>query len=262
LNPQKNEKEIWTKMSGKAIPKFYETHYGHRQLNERSKKVLNHVSLLRPRRLLDIGCGTGNLLSMLQVNVDEVYGVEVSKTAVQACKDKGLAVFYVDVNNEKLPFGSSFFDVVICSEVLEHLFDPDFLMEEIYRVLSAKGYLVLTTPNLAWWLNRILLLFGFQPYNTEVSSRLNLGKPRNVYEGVAGHIRPFTWRSLKELLSIYGFEVVKYFGTHDWNISLKILGLIDKLLSKKISLASNLGVVCQKTVHCRNAHGRLLNELM
>jgi hypothetical protein len=76
---------------------------------------------------------------------------------------------------------------------------------------------VVSTPNLAWWINRVLLLLGMQPIGTEVgtesisygsgvlSSRLSSFVP-------AGHIRPFTARALKDLAEASGFDVLGW-----WN---------------------------------------------
>jgi methionine biosynthesis protein MetW len=225
---------------------FYEKHYGETTLNPRTKRIFDVVLNLEPKSILDIGCGNGFLISELTKHGILCQGTDVSAEAVKLCNEKGVKATQTDVDNSNLPFNSENFDVVICSEVIEHLFDPDHVLEEIRRVLAQKGFLVLTTPNLGWWLNRIVLLLGYQPYNTEVSSRRNLGRLHSVCEGVSGHIRMFTFRSLKELVNLYGFNIVDCFGTHELLISNKVLGLVDQLIGRKVSLACNIGLLCQK----------------
>ena len=186
------------------------------------------------------------MLQQLSNNGIDVQGIDVSAEAVNLCKKRKVPAIQLNVDKAVLPFQNEFFDAVICGEIIEHLFDPDHLLEEVHRILSADGKLILTTPNLGWWLNRITLMLGYQPYNTEVSSRHNLGKLRKVFESVSGHIRPYTYRALKELVRLYGFVIVDSFGTHKLSMPYKILKLIDRQLSKKVSFACNIGIVCQK----------------
>ncbi len=215
-------------------------------MNERISKIYETIVHLTPHQVLDIGCGNGFLLSTLNQVGIAGQGIDISAEAVRCCHQIGVTAFQVDIDSSNLPLADNFFDIVVCGEVIEHLFDTDHLLEEIYRTLSSSGYLILTTPNLGWWLNRIALLFGYQPYNTEISSRYNLGKPRKVFDGVAGHIRPFTYRSLRELVALHGFSIIECFGTHDLSMPVPALKTLDKMLSRKISIASNIGVICQK----------------
>ena len=129
-------------------------------------------------RLLDIGCGVGNIALYLKeaVGAREVYGVEIAEKQVKAARQKGVEAFAVDVGVERLPFDDGFFDVIFCGEVIEHLIDTDHLLDEVYRTLSPKGLCVLTTPNLAAWYNRLTLLLGFQPFYTQVGFHHPVGR--------------------------------------------------------------------------------------
>jgi hypothetical protein len=72
---------------------------------------------------------------------------------------------------------------------------------------------VITTPNLAAWYNRIVLLFGFQPFWTDASLRYaNVGKLKSFGSGDGGHIRVFTYRALKNFLELHNFTIVKSTG--------------------------------------------------
>lgn len=109
-----------------------------------------------------------------------------------------------------------FFDMIFCGEVIEHLYDTDFFLEEVYRVLRPQGICVFTTPNLAAWHNRIILLLGFQPNYTKVSLKYNVGKIIKEKSGVGGgHIRVFTMKAFKELLRLHSFELLKIEGAID-----------------------------------------------
>jgi len=64
--------------------------------------------------------------------------------------------YAVDVSSKRLPFSwDRFFNIVDMSDVIEHLVNPDFAVEEVARVIKTDGYRVLSTPNLASWLNRV-----------------------------------------------------------------------------------------------------------
>lgn len=224
-----------------AVERFSST-----AMNERVSRIYTHVVKINPNRVLDIGCGDGLLLSRLRQVGISGQGVELSPKAISLCNQRGILAVHANIDCDDLPFENGSFDLVVCSEVIEHLFDPDHLLMEINRVLALSGHLILTTPNLGWWLNRITLMLGYQPYNTEVSLRYNLGKPRKVFKGVSGHLRLFTLKSLQELVTIYGFSVVTSFGSSEQAIPFSSLKWVDKLIGRRVSLASNVALVCQK----------------
>ena len=130
---------------------------------------------------MDIGCGDGNFTVLMakSLRAKEVYGVDISEKGVEMAKRKGVKAFKVDVDEENLPFNDNYFDVVTALEVIEHLFDPDHFLEEVYRVLKPNCIFVLSTPNLASIHNRIALLLGYQPFPMGVSARMNIGR---IYE--------------------------------------------------------------------------------
>ena len=133
------------------------------KLEDRHLKVLEILQKLKVERLLDIGCGDGNFTMLMAktCGAKEVYGVDISEKGVEMARKNGIKAFKVDVDEEKLPFDDNYFDVVTALEVIEHLFDPDHFLDEVYRVLKPKGIFVLSTPNLASIYNRVALLLGY-----------------------------------------------------------------------------------------------------
>lgn len=105
------------------------------------------------------------------------------------------------------------YDLIVFREVIEHLFDPDRAINSIKNVMTNHGAIIITTPNLSSLINRLLLLFGFSPMSYEVSTKIVFGKPRkfNLREGAAGHIRLFTYKSIKEFLDYYGFIIIRMY---------------------------------------------------
>lgn len=127
----------------------------------------------------------------------------------------------VDLNAEPLApaLGTQTFDVVFCGEVLEHLFAPDALLEEIRKVMRDDAILVLSTPNLAYWRNRALLLVGISPLYLENAAQVKLGRRfRALGQGntTEGHIKVFTYRALLDLLELKRFTIVQVESTVTW----------------------------------------------
>lgn len=90
-------------------------------------------------RLLDVGCGSQPYRALFQV--EQYIGLEVESAAARA---RGLADAYYD--GDRFPFDDGHFDTVLCNQVLEHVFNPDQFVGEIWRVLAPGGRLLLTVP--------------------------------------------------------------------------------------------------------------------
>jgi 2-polyprenyl-3-methyl-5-hydroxy-6-metoxy-1,4-benzoquinol methylase len=186
----------------------------------RLKEILNIVSEQKGM-LLDIGCGSGEITLLIKqaMNPKEVYGIDISDQAIALACPKGIKAFKVDISSSKFPFSDGFFDVIVAGEVVEHLFDPDFFFDEVFRILKPQGVFILTTPNLAAWYNRIALLFGFQPAVSPSLWFPEVGKPfKKSFEksnsgGSESHIRFFTKSALKQLLCIHGFRILRIKGS-------------------------------------------------
>jgi methionine biosynthesis protein MetW len=222
----------------------------------RFAKVLKIASDLGGERLLDIGCGDGSFTLLLKdaLKAKETVGIEIAPEAVDALAKKGLKAYQVDIDEQPFPLGSGSFDVVYCGEIIEHLFNPDHLLEEVYRVLKPGGSCILTTPNLAGWPNRLALLLGYQPFATSVSPE-HEGAGKLIMkgnEGQWGHIRVFTNRALLELLKIHQFKVKRLAGcpvtakTSSSRIWPGLIKAVDNMMSVFPSLASRIIVVVEK----------------
>ena len=203
------------------------------------------------------GCGDGNFSVLLKeaCKAKEVYGIEISEKGAEMARKNGVKCYQLDVDEEGFPFEDNYFDAVTALELIEHLFDPDHFLEEVYRVLKPEGIFVLSTPNLASIHNRIALLFGYQPFPTRVSLKYAVGHFIHSGWGAHEHIRVMTLRGLLELLKIHKFEKDKVIGSgmqFPKNFKFPALNLIkasDKLITKLFpSLAYHSIVICKKVV--------------
>lgn len=156
------------------------------------------------QRFLDIGCGFGQLVVMAKTKFDETYGIdfctsdiERARKSIEDSPDKG-KIFFLNHDVEKgLPFEESFFDAVACVAVLEHIFSPPILLDEIRRVLKTRGKFVVEVPNFAWFPYRLQLLLGRLPVTGGVDEL-----------GIDWlHLHNFTELTLRRFLERKGFRV-------------------------------------------------------
>src|ERR1044072_5466719 len=96
-------------------------------------------------RLLDIGCGAGNLLLAARKNGWNAQGLDVAEQATAHVRQLGFEVFHGELQQAQFP--SQHFDVITAAEILEHLSEPQLLVQEVARVLRAGGLFWTTTPH-------------------------------------------------------------------------------------------------------------------
>lgn len=103
-------------------------------------------------------------------------------------------------------------DLVFLGEVLEHLVYPQEFLEHAVRLLRLGGLLLISTPNLATWHNRLLMLGGWSPSNYSMIPGRHLGVPRAVSRiagtGYGDHVRVFTYKAIRDLFSESPWELV------------------------------------------------------
>lgn len=126
---------------------------------------------------------------------------------VPAHRIEGIRYVAAPAETLRATFPTGSFDLVLLIDVIEHLYDPDRVLDEVRAVLKPAGVLALVTPNLASWLNRLLLVGGHMPLDMEVSTRRIFGRPGPRDGPPAGHIRVFTLRALHEFLAFHGYRV-------------------------------------------------------
>ena len=204
------------------------------------------IRALDPSRLLDVGAGDGLFLdSLASASRGQVglAGIELNEAAVQTMRAKGYDA-HVCSASAAYPFDDAHFDVVFAGEVIEHVFDPDAMLRECRRVLAKSGALVITTPNLLAWHNRILMLLGVTPFFVEHSYVETYGPKYSLLKRASvpvGHLRIYNLTPLKALLERNGFKVRKVRGF----AFLPVPGLfaIDKAISRgRPALASGFVV--------------------
>lgn len=197
------------------------------------------AALPRPgATVLDIGCGDGTAAATAApvLRGHRVIGVDWSQDALRRASERLTHVVRGELTNNGLPFATGAADAILFSEVIEHLVDPDSALDELRRVLPPGGHLMLSTPNLAAWYNRALLLTGTQPVFSEVSLRRIHGRPGTE---VVGHLRLYTARALREFLTASGFDVVRITGAPFHGVP-RPLRPLDRLMASAAPSAASI----------------------
>ena len=116
-----------------------------------------------PSRICDVGCGNGIFTACLKNWIDHcvLIGVDGSSYALQQAKVMEFDDLIVvdDFSSTNLPFQDASFDLVINKDVLEHLLNPEFLVQEIVRITRPSGYVLILVPNHFPISGRLQLLF-------------------------------------------------------------------------------------------------------
>ncbi len=157
------------------------------QSSGRFQALIKLIKKHNPDKVFDIGCGSGFLCHMIKSwkPETELHGCDISNVALDRAKLAMEKVWMVNLNIEGIPVESDTYDVVICSEVLEHIYDVNHALLEVSRLLKPKGIGLLTVPNLVYWRYRWDILLGHLPISVDDDR----------------HLHQFTQKSFKEKLN-------------------------------------------------------------
>lgn len=147
--------------------------------------------------VLDVGCGSGvHGAELKRIHGHRVVGVDLSKVSVEKAKSRLAEAYVADVTKPELYpfFGRRQFDVIVFSDILEHLYDPFDVLTRHYALLAPGGHVLISLPNVAIWNIRLELLAGrFEYQDTGTLDRT--------------HIRFFTRRTFRRFTKEAGLDV-------------------------------------------------------
>lgn len=199
-------------------------------------------------KVLEIGCGTGNLTRRLGALVKEkgfIVGLDLSRKMIDIAKEKTKIASFVNALGEKLPFVDDSFDLVVGMGILHHLPDLDTFFEEVSRIVKRKGRIVFSEPYKGGILEIVLfrkaIKFLLLPLIV-LLHRLNKERienlPKQKFSPAHRHLRKE--EIAKSLLGwqlyfthtdviISLFEGVTFDTNFDWKVC-KIINMLDRIL--------------------------------
>lgn len=183
------------------------------------------VARLRPQSLLDVGCADGEFLfKYLERPPARFEGIEAAPELKAKAERRGIKVQAVDLNG-LWPYEDNAFDVVHCSQVIEHLHNTRLFAQEILRVLKPGGTALITSENLTSFLNTGAMALGYTPFTLMRCCGWYLGNPLGLhyqehvpegvpitdpaFAGVTGHVRALGVVQAQELFEKVGFQPVR-----------------------------------------------------
>ena len=156
------------------------------------RKLLDWLSEGSPKRVLDLGCSDGRLGELFRLEGHTVIGIDSEK--LDGVGDRLDGFVEADLNLGLPDDVGGDFDVVVAADVLEHLADPESMLRQLSEVLSPRGVVMASVPNIAHWYPRLRILLGRFDYER-----------RGIFD--AGHLRFFTRRSFERMAKRAGMRV-------------------------------------------------------
>jgi 2-polyprenyl-3-methyl-5-hydroxy-6-metoxy-1,4-benzoquinol methylase len=157
------------------------------------------------RFICDLGCGNGHIAGRLASLGYEVTGIDASRSGISIAQQTYPEVNFVEALINRELTGFQGFDLVISSDVIEHLYRPSDLLEPAFSLLKPGGHLLLGTPYHGYLKNLALAFSGRMDSHFSV-----------LHDG--GHIKFFSVKTLSELLNSHQFEDLgfTYYGRAPW----------------------------------------------
>lgn len=148
--------------------------------------------------MLDVGCSAGALAAALRARGATVDGIEADAAAADMARRSCRTVITADLETlDPRVLGDSRYDAIVCADVLEHVRDPALALRRLVPLLEPGGWVVISTPNIANWSVRLLLLAGRFEY-----------RDRGILDRT--HVHLFTRRSLLHMLAANQLSVSRF----------------------------------------------------
>jgi methionine biosynthesis protein MetW len=164
----------------------------------------------RGARVLDVGCGDGELLKLLETRGVDGRGIELSREGVNECVAKGLAVIQGDADTDLGDYPDDAFDYVILSQTLQATRQPRLVLEHMLRIGRRA---IVSFPNFGHWAIRLQLLFAGKMPQTD-------NMPEPWYDSPNIHV--CTIKDFRRLCDVVGAEMEQSVALNAWGKPLKL----------------------------------------
>ena len=170
----------------------FDSGIGGKHSRELYADVLHKLDQFSFNTLLDVGCGTGNLLSLISSKYEvQLSGVDISKNMLEIAQDKlGEKADLRVGDSENLPFDDDTFDIVTCTDSFHHYPRPENVLKEMKRVLKPKGRLLIVDP------------YAPTPFRQLVNIYMHFNK--------SGDVKIYSKTEIHKLLENTGFKDIEW----------------------------------------------------
>jgi 2-polyprenyl-3-methyl-5-hydroxy-6-metoxy-1,4-benzoquinol methylase len=219
-----------------AYQEARDSHFNRLRLWLITRVPYGRLSRCRPGRLLDVGCGTGELAAAHRRQGWTVAGVEPSEEGAAVATGRGIDTHCGTLESSPWPDGT--FDAIILNHSLEHMPEPRLALQRAHALLRDGGMLGISVPNFGSWQQRVFRSAWFQ-----------LDLPR--------HLQHFDERTLQDLVRRCGFEVVR---TRSTSMMAGLLASIQYAVLGRRVVAGRLGRLLSLAVYPALAASDLMLE--
>lgn len=158
------KKDVFKENSKKnfnSTAKFYDESNDGKFVAPMYDEIIIRVNSLKPKKLLDVGCGTGNvLMKLIKSNNIELYGLDISEEMIKVAKNNlGNRAELKIADSESMPWEDNKFDVIVCNASFHHYPNPRKVLLEMRRVLKSDGSLIIGDPTAPIIVRQLLNLF-------------------------------------------------------------------------------------------------------
>ncbi|MCB4790970.1 MAG: class I SAM-dependent methyltransferase [Elusimicrobia bacterium] len=146
---------------------------------------------------LEVGCSYGNTLSWLKQEgyCKKAFGIEINENAAKIASQRLDGAYHGNIEKMDVPIAAGSIDLLLCLDVLEHLFDPWAALKKLKDLMSPNGTLIVSIPNVQHF-SIVLPLFFKGQWDYSGSGTLD-----------KTHLRFFTGRTLREMITNSGFQI-------------------------------------------------------
>lgn len=209
--------------------------------------IVEALRALRPSgTLADVGCHTGLATAAFRATgFTRAVGFDINAHALSRLALRDIEAREWHAGDEPCPAADGEFEATVAGDIIEHIVDTDSFVDELRRVTRPNGHVIITTPNLAFWLSRVRLLLGKTPWSFPGASYT----VRSDIMVDPNHIRVTNRQEWQALFEARSFKVVAVRG---WSMFHAIGGnptrkAVDRFLTRWTSLAFGLMFVLRKS---------------
>lgn len=225
--------------------KQYLTQLFEQAAKDNRANIIKAASNNKSKSLLDLGCDDGSwtLKVATAAQAEDLYAVELIEEQALKAANKSIKVSTTDLA-KPLPYANESFDLVHSNQVIEHVSDVDLFAQEIFRVLSPGGTVIVSTENASSWHNIFALMMGWQMFSlTNMSStKCGIGNPMALLRhqplqfNTWTHKVIFSYRGLLEFFESHGFIDLTIHGAGYYPLP-SLFGKLDPRHSHFITLS-------------------------